>query len=118
MLNQVLLIEKNKLSSKILSANIEGNNTKCYALDQLEDFTYLIDDLSPQIMLIEVFTFLDNPQVFWNSVEISTQKNVKLVLFGEVEDITTISEKDKFDLILEKPIQIARLYKQLSSLVE
>lgn len=118
MLNQVLLIEKNKLSSKILSANIEGNNAKCYTMDQLEDFTYLIDDLSPQIILIEVSTFLDDPQVFWNSVEISTQKNVKLVLFGEVEAMATILEQDKFDLILEKPIQISRLYKQLSSLVE
>lgn len=118
MLDQVILIEKTKLVSKLLSTVLESNGAKCYVLNELEDFSYLVDDLRPQILLVEVSTLRDDLELFWKAIDNSAFKSFKLVLFGKKDDVDSITNIERFDSKLYKPIDISNIYEQLSSLVE
>lgn len=118
MLNQIILIEKTKLVSKLLTAVLSDKSINSYCLDQIENFTYLIDDLAPQIVLVEVQTASEDWQLFWDSLNKAKVKNFKLILFGEKEQVEKLENLEKFDAVLLKPLDISTIYEQLSSLVE
>ena len=54
-INQIILAHSNNLSSKSISEYLKGSGVKTYILDEQDytDFTFLLEDLSPCVFMID-----------------------------------------------------------------
>lgn len=118
MLNQIILVEDTKFSAKLLNSIMLDNAVSCYNLEQIEDFTYLIDDLRPQIILTNIETVQNEWDLYWRSIESSSFKDVKIILYGDKDQLENCLYKNRFDQLIDKPLDILTIYEFLKSLVE
>jgi DNA-binding response OmpR family regulator len=118
MLNQVILIEKTKFVYKLISSLLQEKGVKCYCLDEVHSFDYLINDLTPQLILVDANSFNGDWNTFWSSVEQAEFKNFQTILFGKDEELANHPHKEKFNYLLPKPLNVTELYEYLLSKVE
>ena len=116
MLKQVILIEKTKFVYRLISSILGDNDVRCYCLDQLEDFSYLLEDLSPQVLLVDFATASQDWDLFWYGLNNSQYKDFKKILYGDQQELDHFEDKDSFDDILVKPIDVTQLYEYLKAL--
>lgn len=117
MLNQVILIEETKFINKLISSLLQDNEVQCYCLDQIEDFSYLLEDLTPQILLVNCNIASSHWDIFAQSVINSKYQGFKKILYGDVEEIHSFEMCDFFDDTLPKPLDIMNLFDYLNSQV-
>lgn len=115
MLKQVILIEKTKFVYKLISSVLADKAVNCYCMEQIEDFSYLVDDLKPEMLLVDYNTASQNWDLFWRSLNASQHQSYLKVLYGEQKDLESFEEKKSFDAVMVKPLDVTTLYEQLSS---
>ena len=118
MLKQVILIEKTKFVYKLISSLLNERAVECFCLEQLEDFSYLVDDLLPDILLVDYDTASQDWSLFWQSVNSSKHQKFFKVLYGDKKELELFEGKSSFDTVLTKPLDITMLHAELSNLVK
>lgn len=94
-IKQILYINKTKFVCDMVIKLCQRANIECYTLENTEDFTYLIEDLKPEAIVIEEKTFSLNEDEFWIQVKKSNFKT-STVIMGDI--------KDGFDTSLNLPL--------------
>jgi DNA-binding response OmpR family regulator len=98
-MKKVFYVEKEKFLRNMMEQGLPGLGLDCYAVDGLEDFVYLINDLSPGLLILDWETCK-----LLSELDIDTQIPVLLTFCGDSGG----SEKKVMNLpisgYLEKPI--------------
>ena len=104
----VLYIEKEKFLRQLLEGVFKAKNAKIHTEDGIQDKFYLIEDLKPSIIIVDLETVNEN--------EIQTlysYQSIKLIATAKNEyphiDMT------KFSKIIKKPLVVATIFEQIFS---
>jgi hypothetical protein len=80
-----------------------------YELDSVNDFSYLINDLRPQIILVHADSVTNDFAIFMEQLDAAEYRDFKTALL--VTDSTELT--DKFDVSIQLPVEPANLLEQL-----
>lgn len=67
----VLWIDKNTFATELLERVFKKKNLPIYTVASAEDFSYLVDDLRPELIVLDVQTALDSKEAFLKQLEAS-----------------------------------------------
>ena len=93
-LNQIIYINENRFVCQLVEKLCKQNEIACYTLDQVEDFTYLVNDLRPQLVLVALDTFNSHEQLIKEYLE-KSEYQCKLETMDELTPNTFIEELQK-----------------------
>ena len=113
-LNQILFCHPINFVYEIISQNLELNGVKVYGLDDLNDFSFLIEDLSPEIILIHESALTDDNIKIFKSQCRDRLNLVKVLISKENDSIYS----NEFDHHLSGLIDPSELVGILSTLLE
>lgn len=60
----IFWIDKNKFATGLLAKAFQQKSTAFYTVDSVNDFSYLVDDLEPSVVVLDGETFAQNPEAF------------------------------------------------------
>lgn len=112
----VLWIDENTFSTNLVEKVFKKRGLPFYGLDSVNDFGYLVADLRPEVIVLEVGTALANLEALKKQYE--EFKEIPFILIGESSELTFIIEKlgelkrpiDPFQV----PTQIQQLLHELN----
>lgn len=93
-LTQIIYINENRFVCQLVEKLCKQNEIACYSLDQIEDFTYLVNDLRPQLVLVALETFDSNEQLLTEYIQ-KSEHQCKLKTMREITPNTFIEELQK-----------------------
>jgi DNA-binding NtrC family response regulator len=67
----ILWIDKNSFATSLLEKVFKKAEKELYIVSSVDDFSYLVDDLKPQVIVLDEATFLDNEPAFLKQYETS-----------------------------------------------
>ncbi len=67
----VLWIDQNTFATSLIERAFKRKALSFYSLAQVDDFSYLVDDLKPDLIVLDAETFSQNSQKFLNQYESS-----------------------------------------------
>jgi hypothetical protein len=108
-LKQLFIMHPVKFVAKTITEFGKQASVDVYELDSVNDFSYLINDLKPEIILVHVDSVENELTIFMEQVDAAEFKGVKLGLLQEKP--SEIS--DQFDIIIQLPVEPASLLEQL-----
>ena len=99
---QVFYINSIKFVCDTVENICKNKELECYTLLSAQDFAYLIDDLRPELVMINTNSLNSN---FWDEIDKASLKP-KTMLIGE--DIDGVSEelKERFDFTYPEKIDV------------
>ena len=111
MLQQVIFVEKTKFIYKLVSSVLKTKQIGCYVVDNEEDFTFQIEDLRPEVIVVN----LQSVDFDWvkRNIEAAKYKNFITVAIGKSEIEDDKVKNDFFDHFVKLPIQPYDLARQL-----
>lgn len=68
----VLWIDQNTFASDLLQKVFKQKNLSFYTLTSVDDFLYLVEDLKPQIIVLDTVTYQSNKEAFTQQYKAST----------------------------------------------
>ena len=104
-----------KFTAKVVNEYAKASNVNVYELDAVTDFTYLVNDLLPEVILIHKDSLAGDLDAFLAEVEAAEFKDVKLALLGKKAELDAFSGIEKFDFIVEEPFAPDQLVDLLNS---
>tara|TARA_Y100000385_G_scaffold280770_1_gene332443 strand:- start:767 stop:1126 length:360 start_codon:yes stop_codon:yes gene_type:complete len=97
-LKQIIYINQNKFVGQLVEKVCKQEDVKCYTLSQNEDFTYLINDLLPEAIIITQDAFNEFGEDALKCIEAGDHKS-RLVLMTNNSDIDS-----RFDFKLNEEL--------------
>lgn len=105
-LKQLFYINNNKFVCQLVEKISKQKGINCYTLDQNEDFTYLVNDLRPEIIVVaqdvlnaygdEIMAFIEkselNPHLVLMSNNENTDQRFKSVIAEELNPLTFLQD--------------------------
>lgn len=102
MLQQVILAEKTKFIYRLISSVLQAKNIDCYVAEDGEDFFYQIDELRPQVIVVN----LDTVNFEWAKSNLEQAKFKDYLKIGLRQPGQSDPDVTKyFDRILNLPIE-------------
>lgn len=113
-INQIILAHSNNLSSKSISEYLKGSGVKTYILDEQDytDFTFLLEDLSPCVFMIDNELYKAFKGLFNRQLEAYGHMK-KIILYTQEVDDSLIS----WDVKIKIPFKMDELAKTLNDLM-
>lgn len=112
MLKQIFFVYRDEFGAKLVEKLTQRASIQCYGLSKVdENFAYLIDDLRPELVMVDEQAYAKNSELIDESLS-QANTDFKTVLLTESE------EKGKFDFLLKLPISIDTFVDETRSLVE
>jgi hypothetical protein len=111
-LKQILVAHPVKFATEAIKSFLQLNGINCYVLDDLNDFRYLIEDLSPQLILIHEDIYNEQKDAFLAQIE--GISGVKYILINK----TSQSESEAFHDQLDEPYEVGKISKILESFLD
>lgn len=114
-MNLVLWIDKNDVSTALVEKVFKSRELPFYALNQVNDFSYLIKDLNPEVIVLDAQTALDNIEKFkeqyLNSLELQASS---FILIDKKSGLEFIQKKIGS---INRPIDPFKIPEQILSLL-
>lgn len=110
----ILWIDQNTFATGLFERVFKKKALPFYTISSVDDFSYLVDDLNPAVIVLDQETFAKNPQAFKRQYEVSAKmQGLPFILVDPKEDFSFIKNKvgeiqrpiEPFDL----PDQIAKI---------
>jgi DNA-binding NtrC family response regulator len=114
---QVFYINKIRFVCDTVENICENSHIECYTLEESNDFSFLINDLKPQLVIIDVKTLIDNDTDFWSEIDKSDIKP-KIMLSGIGSSDFAKESSHEFDFIYDQMIDIITFGQTLKSHLE
>lgn len=109
MLKQVIWIDQTKFICKLVEDLLKERGVACHTLESLSDFSYLLTDLRPELLICDLKTINQDLGQFKNQVK---DYNGKVVTTASLADYERFNDFKFFGLI-EKPLDVEKLYDQI-----
>lgn len=90
----VLWIDQNTFATSLIERVFKKKGLAFYTLSTVNDFSYLVDDLSPALIVLDGETFSKNPEAFVQQYEASSKmQSIPFVLLEPGSDLAFIKNK-------------------------
>ena len=111
----VLWIDHNTFSNGLIERVFKKNTLPFYTLPSVEDFSYLVDDLKPVLIVLDGDTFDQNPQAFLDQYEKSSHMQaLPFIVLDPKRDFSFLKNKIGE---LQKPLDAFMLPQILSQIL-
>lgn len=113
MLKQIVFIYRDEFVCRLMLKMTADAGINCYTLSDVnENFGYVLDDLSPELVVIDQVSLENHTALIEESLKAS-QAQFKTVLLKKSESETT-----GFDFQMNLPIKVETFIDEISSLVK
>lgn len=112
--SMVFWIDQNNFSNQLLEKVFKKAEYSFYTLTSLNDFSYLVSDLKPQVIVLDFETFLNGKEAFLLQFkENSSLQKTPFIILGEgdIPEITILGRVAKPFDPFEIPSKIAEFLK-------
>ena len=90
----ILWIDQNSFATELLEKVFKKKSMPFYSLNHLNDFSYLVDDLRPQLVVLDGETFASNPSGFLEQYAKSQlMQQLPFVLISPKSDFSFLKNK-------------------------
>ncbi len=90
-IKQIFYINKTKFVCDFVENLCKSNGLSCFTLTETSDFSYLITDLKPKLVIIDKSALDENSDQFWSGLKESEHSGYKTMLVGDSNDSFDIS---------------------------
>lgn len=113
-MKQILFIYQDEVVTELTKSILRSHSVESYAINKItEDFSYIINDLRPELVLVDE-KILDASEALINqSIENSEYSDAKWVLLTEDEN-----RHNPFHLSYKLPLKAKSIYEDLKVLVD
>lgn len=92
-LGLVLWIDENKFATELLEKVFKQKDLPFYTLDNVRDFSFIVEDLKPEIIVLDAATALRNKDLFKLQFEASSLlKETPFVLIGNDSELSFLKK--------------------------
>lgn len=107
MMGLIFWIDENTFATNLVERALKGQGVDFYTVKDAKDFSYLIEDLKPQIVVIDSQTALKDIEVFKKQFE-QTQSffNAKIVVIEGNAELSFLGDQVK---VLQRPFDPFKL---------
>jgi DNA-binding response OmpR family regulator len=112
MVKQVFWIGSVKFVSQLVESTLKGENMKCYTHESDHDFQFILDDIKPDLVIIDAELVNDA-----SLKEISQSKVSKVALFADENEFESLKDKFNFCGQLHKPLEVMEMVQSIKSLL-
>jgi DNA-binding NtrC family response regulator len=93
LLGLVLWIDENKFATDLLEKVFKQKDLPFYTLDNVRDFSFLVEDLKPEMIVLDVKTASRHKELFKAQFDASpAMKNIPFVLIGDEKEFTYVKK--------------------------
>lgn len=111
----ILWIDQNKFASALVERAFKKLHLPFYSIDSVQDFSYLVEDLNPQVIVLDGTTVSRNYSVFREQYLKSPKMQETHFIFLEPEgDLSFISKKIGE---IQRPFDPFEIPKQISNMI-
>ena len=111
----VLWIDQNTFATDLIERIFKKKSLSLYTIQSVEDFSYLVDDLSPSLVVLDTETFFKNPQAFlWQYEKSLKMQALPIILLGPEGDFSFLKNKIG---VIKKPIEPFELPELLMKMI-
>ena len=90
----ILWIDQNTFATSLIEKVFKRKQLPFYTLPGVEDFSYLVDDLSPVLIVLDGETFIQNPEAFLKQYEASQKmQEIPFILLEPKGEMGFIKKK-------------------------
>lgn len=90
----IFWIDQNTFRSSLIERVFKKKQLPFYTLSSLEDFSYLVDDLGPVLVVLDGQTYQQNPEAFRKQYEASQKmQNIPFILLEPKGEMGFIKKK-------------------------
>ncbi len=90
----VLWIDQNKFATSLIEKVFKTKSLPFYTTNGVEDFSYLVDDLNPALIVLDGETFSQNSQAFLKQYESSKKMQaLPFILLEPLSDFSFLKHK-------------------------
>ncbi len=111
----ILWIDHNSFSTGLIERVFKKKNLPFYSLGSVYDFSYLVDDLNPKLIVLDGETFTRNPEAFRKQYEASAKMQaapfIVLEPCGDMSFIKNIAGE------LKKPLDPFEIPEQIQKMM-
>lgn len=111
----ILWIDQNTFAGTLVEKVFKKKDLPFYGLSKVDDFAYLVEDLTPEVIVLDVETALSNLEAFKNQYEASEAlKKTPFILIGADESLNFIQRKIGE---LQRPIEPFEIPQKISTIL-
>lgn len=112
----ILWIDQNTFATSLIEKVFKKKALPFYTIESVEDFSYLVDDLSPAAIVLDGATFQKNPEAFLKQYQNSAKmQSLPFILLDFEGDESFIQNKMG---VLKKPLEPFELPAVLSKILK
>lgn len=100
-----------KFAVKAITEFAKDSSVSVFELDSMDDFSYLIDDLKPEVILVHKESVEAGSVMFFGELEKAEFRGFKTAIMTEQEPDSFC---DQFDFVVDLPVDPSALIEQLS----
>lgn len=113
-MKQILFIYRDSVVTELTKSILKSHNVESYGINEVtEDFSYLVNDLKPELVLIDEQLLDASKEIIEQSVQNCTFSESKWVLLTEDEN-----RPNPFHLSYILPLKAKSIYEDLKDLVD
>lgn len=94
-LSQIIYVNEKRFVCQLVEKVCKQNEIACYTVEQIDNFSYIIDDLVPQLVVVELDTFTKFEDIILLSINESKNKP-QLVKIDKLDPNTFIDQIKSF----------------------
>jgi hypothetical protein len=92
-LGLILWIDENKFATDLLEKVFKQKDLPFYTLDNVRDFSFLVDDLKPEMIVLDTKTALRHQELFKTQFDASPRlKTTPFVLIGDGPELAYLKK--------------------------
>lgn len=115
LLGLVLWIDENKFATDLLEKVFKQKALPFYTLDNVRDFSFLVEDLKPEMIVLDVKTASRHKELFRAQFDASPAlKNIPFVLIGDEKEFTYVKKMGEIKRPFD-PFTIPEVLEKLKS---
>lgn len=94
-LSQIIYVNEKRFVCQLVEKVCKQNEIACYTVEQIDNFSYIINDLVPQLVVVELDTFTKFEDIILLSINESKNKP-QLVKIDKLDPNTFIDQIKSF----------------------
>ncbi len=82
---QIIFINESKFVCDFVESLCKFNDLACFSLNDSSDFTYLIDDLKPALVIVDKNAYVGDEDRFWSGISGAAHQTKTMIIGMESE---------------------------------
>lgn len=82
---QIIFINESKFVCDFVESLCKSNDLACFSISDTTDFTYLVDDLKPALIIIDKNVYQEDEDRFWSGISAASHQTKTMIVGMESE---------------------------------